>query len=276
MNLLNAPLVLVGLPFDENSSHLTGAAQAPSMIREALHSGATNLCCENGRDLADGAVLTDGGDAGATGGARLFDTICNTVSHWLDAGYRVVSLGGDHSVSWPVLTAYHRHFDAPTVVQFDAHPDLYDEFDGNPFSHASPFARIMEAGLARQLIQVGIRSMTPHQRRQARRWPVSILGMEDDLITPLAGLSRPVYLSIDLDVLDPAFAPGVSHPEPGGMSTRRLLDCIHAICAPIIGVDIVEYNPSCDINHLTGKVAAKCLKEVCGQMLRLSGDGDPS
>jgi arginase family enzyme len=149
----------------------------------------------------------------------------------------------------------------------DAHPDLYDDFDGNRYSHASPFARIMEEGLAGRLVQVGIRTMSPHQQAQADRFGVEVIAMRDyrpDLALQLRG---PVYLSLDLDALDPAVAPGVSHHEPGGLSVRDVLGLLERVAAPIVGADIVEYNPLRDHADMTAVVAAKFYKEVVARLL---------
>jgi Arginase/agmatinase/formimionoglutamate hydrolase, arginase family len=154
-----------------------------------------------------------------------------------------------------------------TIFHFDAHPDLYDEFEGNRFSHACPFARIMEAGLAKRLVQVGIRTLNRHQREQAKRFGVEIVEMRD-----LPGFARlkaggPVYITFDMDVLDPAFAPGISHREPGGMSVREAIAHLHAIEGEIVGADLVEYNPVQDLDGITAIVAAKILKEILGKMI---------
>jgi arginase len=149
----------------------------------------------------------------------------------------------------------------------DAHPDLYDEFDGDRFSHACPFARIMEEGLADRLVQVGIRTATGHQRAQARRFGVEVIEMRqvrDDL---RIALDTPVYISIDMDALDPAFAPGVSHREPGGMSVRQLVSLIQSIEAPVVAADLVELNPRNDAGGGSATVAGKVLRELLGLMV---------
>jgi agmatinase len=179
-----------------------------------------------------------------------------------------LSLGGDHAVTLPIIQAYEKHYPELNILHFDAHPDLYDEFQGNRYSHACPFARVMEEGLIKKLVQVGIRTMTPHQQEQADRFNVTLIDMKS---WP-KGLSKlrftgPVYISLDLDVLDPACAPGVSHPEPGGLRTRDVITIIQQIKAPIVGADIVEYNPLRDINGMTAMVAAKLLKELADKML---------
>jgi agmatinase len=196
-----------------------------------------------------------------------FPTITQTVESLLARRQRPVSLGGDHSITYPIVRAFGGHFKDLTIIHFDAHPDLYDDFQGNRHSHASPFARIMEEKLAKRLIQVGIRTMNPHQKKQAARFGVEVYEIGRKRALEEVKTWCPVYVSFDMDVLDPAFAPGVSHREPGGMSVREVLEHLHSITAPIVGADIVEYNPSRDISDLTVTVAGKILKELLGKML---------
>ena len=124
------------------------------------------------------------------------------------------------------------------------HADLYDSLDGDRYSHACLFARSMEDGLIRRLVQVGVRTMNGHQREQADKFGVEVIQMRDFSSGVRPSLNPPVYVSIDIDGIDPAFAPGVSHFEPGGLTVREVLDMIHALPALIIGADVVEYNPT--------------------------------
>jgi agmatinase len=185
----------------------------------------------------------------------------------LAGGSRVVVLGGDHAVSYPVVRAYAGHYPNLNILHFDAHPDLYDNYEGNPHSHACPFARIMEERLATRLVQIGIRTANRHQREQAARFGVEMIEMRSWQGFRDLAFDGPLYISLDLDALDPAFAPGVSHREPGGLSVRELIGQIQRLRAPIAGADIVEYNPGQDIKGVTATVAAKLLKEIAGQML---------
>jgi len=126
----------------------------------------------------------------------------------------------------------------------------------------------MENGLAKRLVQVGIRTLNPHQREQIDRFGVESHEMKDVDISSIGrDFDGPVYISCDIDALDPAFAPGVSHHEPGGLSVRDVLGVIQRIPNHIVGADIVEYNPGRDINDMTAMVAAKLLKEIAGMML---------
>jgi arginase family enzyme len=126
----------------------------------------------------------------------------------------------------------------------------------------------MESGLAKRLVQVGIRTINGHQRQQAERLGVEVLTMQrwQDVLD--IQFDSPLYISFDMDCLDPAFAPGVSHWEPGGLSTREALRVIQSLRANIIGADVVELNPTQDPSNLTGMVAAKIFKELVSRMLK--------
>ncbi|HEV7129349.1 MAG TPA: agmatinase [Ktedonobacterales bacterium] len=262
-------VVVVGVPLDENSSFLRGPALAPARIRAALGTGAMNLCTEDGDDLAARADWRDVGDlALASHGAAAFAAIERGIADFVAGGARVLSLGGDHSITYPILRAVAATQTGLTILHFDAHPDLYEVFEGSRRSHACPFARIMEEGLATRLVQVGIRASNPHQRAQAQRFGVETIAMRDFRPELELDLRGPLYCSLDLDALDPAFAPGVSHHEPGGLSVREVLRVLERIEAPLVGADIVEYNPIRDHAEVTAMVAAKFYKEMVGHLLR--------
>ena len=184
----------------------------------------------------------------------------------LAQGTRLISLGGDHSVAYPILRAYGERFEGLTVVQIDAHPDLYDNFEGDRYSHACPFARVMEEGLAKRLVQIGIRTANEHQRRQAERFGVEIVVRRAWSALAALELEPPVYLSIDLDALDPAYAPGVAHPETGGLTSREVLDVIWHVPG-LVGADVVELNPDRDLGGVTAVLASKLVKELAGRLL---------
>jgi agmatinase len=259
---------LLGAPYDASSSYQRGAAGAPPRIRAALGSPAGNPWCEDLRDLSRPGAYDDAGDLVLLPDESARFEIERGVAALLDEGRRPLVLGGDHSITWPVLRAVRRRHPRLSVLHLDAHPDLYDEFDGDRASHACPFARAMEEGLADQLVQAGIRATTGHQAEQASRFGVETLDMRAWSAGQRFILRHPVYISIDLDALDPAFAPGVSHREPGGLSVREVLSLIQGISLPIVGADLVEYNPDADVGELTAGVAAKLVKEVLAAMLR--------
>lgn len=260
-------LALLGIPLDDNSSFMKGAALAPPLIRQAFHSDSANYWSETGMDFGKGDAIYDTGDLEFASPATAFDEIEQAVSHLLEQTLPVISLGGDHSVTYPILKAFRKKYARLSILHVDAHPDLYDELQGNRFSHASPFARIMEEGLADRLVQIGIRTLTAHQRAQAEKFGVEVHEMKDWQGFVEVKFDTPVYLTIDLDGLDPAFAPGVSHHEPGGLSTREVIKQIHTINAPIVGADIVEFNPTRDVMSMTAMTCAKLLKETAAKML---------
>jgi arginase len=257
---------LLGVPWDANSSYKRGAAAAPPLIRDALRCDSSNLWTELGVDVGAEGAYADAGDL-RFGDGDAFASIEQAVVGLLEKRQRPVCLGGDHSITYPILKAFGRRFKDLTLIHFDAHPDLYDQFQGNRHSHASPFARIMEEKLTKRLIQVGIRTLNPAQKKQAARFNVEVYEIGHERALEEVKTWCPVYLSFDMDVLDPAFAPGVSHREPGGMSVREVLEHLHSITATIVGADIVEYNPSRDVSELTAGAAGKVLKEVLGKML---------
>jgi len=263
---------LLGVPYDVHSSFLRGPALAPATIRSALMCGSANWCTESGVDLDPSTTerWTDVGDlAVPDDAADAVEAIRQGARDAMADGSTLLSLGGDHMVTWPLVQAVTDRVDDLTIVHFDAHPDLYDSLDGDRFSHACPFARIMEDGKVQRLVQLGIRTMNPHQRLQAERFGVEAHEFRDwDGTVPT--LTGPLYITIDMDALDPAFAPGVSHHEPGGMSTRQLLDSLRQIGesdAVVVGADVVELNPTRDVNDVTAMVAAKLVRELLGLLI---------
>lgn len=258
--------VLLGIPFDARSSYLRGAADAPPKIREALRCDASNHWTELGVDLGVPGTYEDSGDL-VCNDENAFIAIESRVRQLIEAGKRPVLLGGDHSITYPIMKAFAHHAPELTIFHFDAHPDLYDDFEGDRLSHACPFARIMESGLTKRLVQLGIRTINQHQREQADRFGVEVVEMRGLPAYVKLRTNGPVYITFDVDVLDPAFAPGVSHREPGGMSVREAIAYLHAIEGPIVGADLVEYNPVQDVSGLTATVAAKILKEILGKMI---------
>lgn len=261
---------LIGIPYDAASSFLTGARLAPPAIRQARRSPAGNNWSEALIDLGAPGVLEDAGDLALAQDDSARPAIEAAIRRLASAGRSPISLGGDHSVTFPILSGLRPSWPSLHIVQIDAHPDLYDEFEGNRFSHACPFARILEQGLADSLTQVGIRATTGDQHTQAQRFGVEMIDMRAWSRGQRPSPRGPLYLSVDLDAIDPAYAPGVSHPEPGGLSVREVLEIIHALPGPIAGADIVELNPTRDLLDGTARVAAKLVKEIAGRMLELA------
>ncbi|MBN4070206.1 agmatinase [Olleya sp. AH-315-F22] len=262
---------LIGIPYDGNVSYLKGSALAPLKIRLMDSEGSANRFCEQGVEIVESETYKDLGDMVFTSNNSewVYNKIKKTIQSELiaTATDKIICFGGDHSISFPVIEAYTEKYNNLNVLHLDAHADLYDNFENNPFSHASPFARLMEKGILKSLTQVGVRTLNTHQKEQAKRYNVSVIEMKDFNLDFIQTLKEPLYISLDLDVLDPAFAPGISHHEPGGLTTRKLISIIQAINVPIVGADIVELNPKRDINNMTAMVAYKLFKELVSKMI---------
>ncbi|NER15325.1 agmatinase [Leptobacterium flavescens] len=255
---------VLGVLYDQKSSFLKGPALAPPLIRNYLHNGASNLYAENGMDIGNASMIVDAGDFSTENYAEIEAKALELISE----ESKLFTLGGDHSISYPIIKAHHAvHSESFDILHIDAHSDLYDQYEGDGFSHACPFARVMEGKLAERLVQVGIRTLNQHQKEQAEKFGVEIIQMKEYELSAIPKFERPIYLSLDMDAIDPAFAPGVSHHEPGGFTSREVIQIIQQIDVPIIGADLVEYNPIRDINGITGALAAKLMKEILSKML---------
>jgi agmatinase len=261
-------IAVVGIPFDEFSSFLHGPEKAPSLIRAAYHSDSSNYFTESGVDLNNHRGWRDVGDLHLPSGKEAIDAIESGIEQLLVNHDKILSLGGDHSTTYTVVKAISKKYGKLNILHLDAHPDLYDDFEGNKFSHACPFARIMEEGLASRLVQVGIRTMNTHQREQAQRFGVEILEMKNWQAIYQITFDGPVYLSLDMDAIDPAFAPGVSHHEPGGFTSREMISILQNLKGSVIGADLVEFNPTRDVGGITAMLAAKLFKELLDSLLR--------
>ena len=264
---METPVGLLGIPWDGSSSFLPGCSGGPGAFRDALACPSGNRFAESGHEVE----LRDRGDADLRDrpeASVALERIESASRRVLAEDRKLLVVGGDHFVTWPVVRAVHARHPDLSILHFDAHPDLYDALDGDRFSHACPFARILEERLCRRLVQVGIRCPTAHQSEQARRFGVEQIPMSElDVGTTLA-LDGPVHLSLDLDVLDPAFAPGVSHHEPGGLSVRELLGLLSRARIDLVSADIVELNPRRDLQGTTARVAAKLGRELAARMAR--------
>lgn len=261
-------IALLGIPNDDNSSFLKGPAEAPALIRREFYSDAYSSWSETGVDLGAEGRIVDHGDIAFDAGHDPWEVIERAVERALAPGDPLICLGGDHAITHPIMRAVRRRHAKLTILHIDAHPDIYHSYQGNPRSHTSPFARIMEEGLADRLIQVGLRTINDHHREQFRRFGVEVIEASRCSEPLHLDITTPVYISMDIDGLDPAYAPGVSHREPGGLSPRQVIDLIQRLDQPIVAADIVEYNPRRDISDLTATVAAKLLKEIGGMMVK--------
>jgi agmatinase len=262
-------LAVVGVPFDEKSSYKRGAVGGPEAIRQASTGKCYNPDTELGVDLAEETVLVDLGDVDTSGDpVKTFSCIEGRVSQVLSAGAVPVILGGDHSITYPAVRAVARKYQPLDLLHLDAHPDMYQELYGDRLSHACSIARILEDGLIENLVQVGMRSTTPEMKIMAEKYRVKTVEAKEFPENLELEFKNPLYISLDLDVFDPAFAPGVSHLEPGGLTSRQVLDLIHNLKARIVAFDLVELNPCQDVAGITAALAFKLLKEIAGKIVR--------
>ncbi len=260
-------IAVLGVPFDEKSSYLRGAADGPQAIRSVSTGRCYCAFTELGIDLEKETVIVDLGDVDVSGDPdKTFSLTEKAVSKILEKGGVPAILGGDHSITYPILKAYKSRYQKLDILHFDAHPDLYDDLYGDRLSHACPFARILDDGLASGIVQVGVRAITADHRSKALKHGVRMIEMKEIREPIYLKFANPVYISFDMDVLDPAYAPGVSHHEPGGLSTRQAVQIIQALKGEIVGLDIVELNPGRDVSGITAAAAFKILREAAGKI----------
>lgn len=262
-------ITILGVPYDASSSAARGSAGGPAAIRAAWERSLlySNQYTESGLNLGAERTLRDAGDvavADPPDPAAVRRGIEEAVTQLLVNGEHPLLLGGDHSITYPALRAFHKAYGRLEVLHFDAHPDLYPVYQGDRYSHACPFARALEDGLVSRLVQVGIRASTPPQQILVAEHGVEQLPMKDWGRPMGLFFDGPVYVSFDLDVLDPAFAPGVAHPEPGGLSIREAIGLLQRVHGSVVGADLVECNPALDRDGRTAAVAVKLIKELAG------------
>lgn len=266
-----ARFALLGAPYDAGSSFRPGARLAPAAIRQMAAS--LNACSERGLNLSSLNAL-DRGDLHLSNRVKQAHALIEEeVGFLIDSGIVPVVLGGDHSISVPCFKAAVARYPKLRLLYFDAHPDLYPDFEGDPLSHACVVSRILElpGASGRRITQWGIRASTPPQDAAAKKAAVRTFNAWE-----LEGQSYqsndPIYVSFDIDVLDPACAPGCGNPVPGGLSTRQALNLIHALKAPIACMDVVEVNPLLDPQGISALAAARVVVELVANQVQFALD----
>ncbi len=256
---------MIGIPFDGKSSYMRGAANGPEAIRQELATDAYNEYNEHMVRVLGEDILADAGNIEAA----TFEAIRDEVSALMHPDMKPLFLGGDHSISFPLLQLINERHGPVHILHFDAHSDLYPDYFGDRYSHACPFARILESGLCKSLTQVGIRASTPWQQANMEADGVRVFTMRDLPLFDPGKLDGPLYISLDMDCFDPAFAPGVSHRESGGMTPRQVIDFLHGISVEVVGADLVEFNPLKDYAGITAALGVKMVKELAGLLLKI-------
>ena len=293
---------VVGAPWDGNTTNRPGARFGPRALRAlAYNPGTYHL--DLGIEIFDHLKAVDFGDAVVSHGmwepsrAAIEERVWQVASR----GIIPVVLGGDHSITWPSAYAVARQHGMGRIglVHFDAHADTADQIDGNLASHGTPMRRLIESGAVRgaNFVQVGLRGYWPpadviewmsEQRMRTHFmqeiWDRGIKDVLDDVLAEALDGTDGIYLSVDIDVLDPGFAPGTGTPEPGGMAPVDLLRVVRQIAlrTKVVGMDVVEVAPPYDHADLTVNNAHRVVWEVMAALavrvrdaqLR-SGDGQP-
>ncbi len=270
-------VAIMGIPFDSGTSYRGGTRFGPRKIREAsllLWGHNQILKCAP----ADELKIVDYGDVDVIP-VDIRATIQNIqaeVGAVLASNTTVVALGGDHSVTYPLLQAHAEKFGPVAVVHFDSHPDTWDqEFTAQPYSHGTPFRRAIEAGLidTEAYIQVGIRGSTsgPDDLDIARKLGTQVITVDQafemgipaviQVIRETVG-NRPTYISLDIDAADPAYAPGTGTPEVGGFTSYQMLQLVRGLTRlNLVGFDLVEVSPPYDHGDITSILAANLVFE---------------
>ncbi|MBX6377881.1 MAG: agmatinase [Clostridia bacterium] len=257
--------VLFGAPLDVTVTFRPGSRVAPERVREVSDVLETYSLALDA-DLADRPVCDAGDVAVVPGNAvRSLERIEAAAAGVLADGKIPFVVGGEHLITLALVRAAARVWPDLVVVQMDAHADLRDEYEGERLSHATVMRRVAEELGGGRLYQFGVRSAVPEELAFARTathlHPHEVLAPLRDTIPSLAG--RPVYVTVDVDVCDPAFAPGTGTPEPGGIASGELLAALYALCGcQVVGFDLVEVCPAQDPTERTAVLAAKILREA--------------
>ena len=275
--------MVVGVPFDAGTSYRPGARFGPGHIRESSRLLRPYNPAQDAEPFALAQVVDAGDIAVNPFNIELaVDQVEAAMTELVSTGAKIMTLGGDHTIAYPILKSLHAKHGPITVIHFDAHLDTWDTYFGAPLTHGTPFRRASEEGMIdlESCLHVGIRGplYSTDDLSEDRRLGFAILNSTDADSIGIEGMiaamlkrvgDRPTYVSIDIDVLDPAFAPGTGTPEAGGLSSRELLRMIRALDATnLIGADIVEVSPAYDHAQITGIAAAHLAYELITVMAR--------
>ncbi len=279
----HADIAIVGVPFDSGVSYRPGARFGPSHIREASRLLRPYNPAQDVEPFS-AQQIADAGDISANP-FNILEAVAQIEQGAADlsmGGTRLVTLGGDHTIALPLLRVVAKRHGPVAVLHFDAHLDTWDTYFGAPITHGTPFRRASEEGLIdlTASTHVGTRGPLygPEDLRDDSRLGFAIIsspeieaeGLPRAIKRMLARLSdRPVYLSVDVDVLDPSHAPGTGTPEAGGMTSRELLAMIRALRAVnLVGADVVEVAPAYDHAQLTAIAASHITYEIISAMTK--------
>lgn len=257
-------IAIFGIPYDGTASYRPGTRFGPQAIRNEMY-GIETYSPYLDKDLAEYKV-TDLGDMELPFGNRelVLDEITKEAAGILKDDKKILALGGEHLVSLPVIKEYHKKYDDLVVVHFDAHTDLRDEFLGETLSHATVMKRVHDFLGDDRIYQMGIRSGLKVEFEFAKEHTKLFKFDAKDVPSIIDEIKdKPIYVTIDLDVLDPSIFPGTGTPEPGGITFKELMEAIgHLNGLNIVGGDIVELSPHYDTSGVSTAVACKVLREL--------------
>jgi agmatinase len=258
-------IVILGVPYDAGSTNRKGAALAPEAIRKASSSQSLNPCTEEGHNLKEIINIHDKGDLVLQDDPeKMAADVREAVAGILASGAIPILLGGDHSVTPPAVMEVAKSRGKIDILYIDAHPDLYESYEGSPHTHASTALRIAREVDFERFVQVGIRMPAAGQLEKAQELDIRVITAYHLVAPEDLRFENPLYLSVDMDCLDPAFAPGVGNPVPGGLSTRELLDILKSVSGKIAAADVVEFVPAYDVSEITATAAARLVIEIAG------------
>lgn len=266
-NYDDSKAVIYGMPMDYTVSFRPGSRFGPARIRE-VSIGLEEYSPYLDKSLAD-MTFFDAGDLPLPFGnaARSLELIGDYVRRLLADNKFPLGLGGEHLVSWPVIREMAAKYPKLAIIHMDAHTDLREQYEGESLSHSTPLRKAAELLGGSQIYQFGIRSGMREEFEYARQnlnfYPFDVLEPLEKVLPELAG--RPIYVTIDIDVLDPSAAPGTGTAEAGGITSKELLASIHAIARSevrVVGADVVEVAPVYDHSEQTQIVAAKLVREM--------------
>lgn len=267
-DLEESEAVIYGMPMDWTVSYRPGSRFGPTRIRE-VSIGLEEYSAYLDRELEE-VKYYDAGDIPLPFGnpKRSLDMIEEFVDGILDAGKFPLGIGGEHLVSWPVMKAVFKKYPDLAIIHMDAHTDLREHYEGEPLSHSTPIRKIAEHIGPENVYSFGIRSGMKEEFEWAKEKGMHISKFEvleplKEILPQLAG--RPVYVTIDIDVLDPAHAPGTGTVDAGGITSKELLASIHEIAKSdikVVGCDLVEVAPVYDVSEQTANTASKLIREM--------------
>ncbi len=257
-----ADWILIGIPYDGTCSYRPGARFAPQAIREASW-GLETYSPFLERSM-EALKIADVGDLELPFGNRnvVLDRIYEAARTVVKAQKKWLGMGGEHLVTLPVIQAYLDAYPDLAVIQFDAHTDLREDYMGETLSHATVMRRVVDLVEVDRVAQIGIRSGTFEEYAWMAQHN-TLMKTPADLVNRLTQWDNlPVFLTIDLDVLDPSVLPGTGTPEPGGLTFRELQSWFEVLKTHhIVGIDVVELSPPYDVSGVSNIVAAKAIRE---------------